>query len=310
MGPGNEGQRIDNFLRLRFKGVPKSHIYRILRSGEVRVNRRRIRQGYRLTEGDVVRIPPLHYDVTSSPGRPHHAVLEQIQASIVFEDAHLLVLNKPSGMAVHGGSGLSYGVIEALRALRPDAPYLELVHRLDRDTSGCLAVAKKRGALRALHALLRDKKVEKVYMALLRGRWRGGRQQVEIPLRKNVLRSGERIVRAGGQGKAALTWFDPLARTEVATLARVRPATGRTHQIRVHAAHMGHPVAGDSKYGDTAFNGQLRDLGLKRLFLHAWSLCFPHPVTEQELRVTAPLTGELTTLLADMGLQWADSDES
>jgi 23S rRNA pseudouridine955/2504/2580 synthase len=308
VGEGNEGQRIDNFLRLRLKGVPKSRIYRILRRGEVRVNRGRIRQDYRLRTGDVVRIPPLRYG-SAPPAAPHPAVLERIEASLLFEDAAVLVLNKPSGMAVHGGSGLSYGVIEALRALRPQAPFLELVHRLDRDTSGCLVVAKRRSVLRALHAMLRQKQVEKVYLALVRGRWRGSVRRVEASLRKNLLRSGERMVQVVEDGKSARTEFRALQQAELATLACVTPTTGRTHQIRVHAAHLGHPVAGDEKYGDSDFNARLRDAGLRRLFLHAWELRFVHPLSDGELYLRAPLDEELRGVLANLGLEDPDTDE-
>lgn len=308
VGERNEGQRIDNFLRLRLKGVPKSRIYRILRRGEVRVNRGRIRQDYRLRRGDRVRIPPLRYGDVPEPA-PHPAVLERIEASLLFEDAALLVLNKPSGIAVHGGSGLSYGVIEALRALRPQAPFLELVHRLDRDTSGCLLVAKRRSVLRALHAMLRHQQVEKVYLALVMGRWQGIACRVEARLRKNLLRSGERMVQVAEEGKHAVTEFHALQQTELATLARVTPTTGRTHQIRVHAAHVGHPVAGDDKYGDADFNARLRDAGLRRLFLHAWKLGFVHPLSERELFFTAPLDDGLRGVMASLGLRVPDTDD-
>ncbi len=300
---GSESQRIDNFLRTRLKGVPKSHIYRILRRGEVRVNKGRIRPDYKLRVGDVVRVPPLRYspetlikgDGSNIKGLPSPFIS-------LYEDKALLVLNKPAGMAVHGGSGLSFGVIEALRAMRPRDPFLELVHRLDRGTSGCLVVAKKRSALRRLHALLRDTGVEKTYLALVKGGWTGGRRRVDVPLRKNVLRSGERMVQAVADGKPAITVFEPLSGGTDATLVMARLVTGRTHQIRVHGTYIGHPVAGDEKYGDEAFNRRMRRIGPRRLFLHAWKLCFPHPDTEKKLCLQAPLGGDLLKIVERLGL--------
>ncbi len=299
---GNDGQRIDNFLRLHLKGVPKSHIYRILRRGEVRVNKGRIRQDYRLKAGDVVRIPPVRH----APELPLPALgapgLERLAASVFYEDGSLLVLNKPSGLAVHGGSGMRFGVIEGLRALRPRARFLELAHRLDRDTSGCLVVAKKRSALRRLHSLFREADMAKRYLALVKGVWPDETVRVDVPLRKNLLRSGERVVRVVEDGKPALTLFEPLGVTELASLVRVAPMTGRTHQIRVHAAHMGHPVAADEKYGDAGFNQTLRALGLRRLFLHAATLSFPHPDSGERLTLEAPLDSELRTVVERIGL--------
>ncbi len=299
---GNDGQRIDNFLRTQLKGIPKSHIYRILRRGEVRVNKGRIRQDYRLKLGDVVRIPPLRRGDERPPTVTGSRTLARIERSIIHEDPALLVLNKPSGMAVHGGSGIRFGVIEALRTLRPGAPFLELVHRLDRETSGCLVVAKKRSALRRLHALLRENSVQKGYLALLMGPKEREARRVEVPLRKNVLRSGERVVRAVDDGKVAMTVFEPLSVRGLASLVRARPTTGRTHQIRVHAAHMGHPVAGDEKYGDPAFNRRMKDLGLRRLFLHAELLEFSHPDTGESLRFQAPLGRDLVSVLERIDL--------
>ncbi len=298
----NEGQRIDNFLRLHLKGVPKSHIYRILRRGEVRVNKGRIRQGYRLKEGDVVRIPP----VRQAPEQPlparGEAGLEGLEANILFEDSALLVLNKPSGMAVHGGSGMRFGVIEALRVLRPGTRFLELAHRLDRDTSGCLVIGKKRSALRHLHHLFREGGVTKHYVALVKGLWPTRAARVEVPLRRNLLRSGERMVRVAEDGKPAATLFEPLSTSELASLVRVAPMTGRTHQIRVHAAHAGHPVAADEKYGDKAFNRIMRQLGLRRLFLHSSSLTFPHPDSGEPLKLRAPVDTALKSVLKQAGL--------
>jgi 23S rRNA pseudouridine955/2504/2580 synthase len=221
---------------------------------------------------------------------------------VLFEDRSLLVLDKPAGLAVHGGSGLSYGVIEALRTLRPEAPFLELVHRLDRETSGCLVVAKRRPALRALHALLREGGVTKTYLALVGGDLARS-IEVRASLRKNVLQSGERVVRASEEGKAALTRFEPLARAGTVTLVRATPQTGRTHQIRVHAAEAGHPIAGDDKYGDPELNRTLRARGLRRLFLHAHALRFPHPEGGEPVEVVAPLPAELRAVLAALGIE-------
>jgi 23S rRNA pseudouridine955/2504/2580 synthase len=298
---GNEGQRIDNFLLTLLKGVPRSHVYRVLRTGEVRVNRGRIRQDYRLRRGDVVRIPPVRLGQSRPTPRPASRELDAIRDAILYEDRSLLALAKPSGLAVHGGSGLSYGVIEALRALRPDAPSLELVHRLDRETSGCLLVAKRRPALRRLHELLREGQVEKTYLALVGGQWRAA-VVVEAPLHKNALRSGERLVRVAADGKVARTTFSPLAVGSFATLVRATPHTGRTHQIRVHAAHAGHPIAGDPKYGDAELNRGAKAVGLRRLFLHAWRIRFAHPDTGVDVVVTAPLEADLAGVLRSLGL--------
>lgn len=296
-----EGQRIDNFLVTRLKGVPRSLIYRILRRGEVRVNRGRIKPSYRLQAGDQVRIPPLRVSETEEPVRPGRQTVNAVEAGILYEDAGLLVLNKPSGLAVHGGSGVNYGVIEALRAMRPDAPFLELVHRLDRETSGCLIIAKKRSHLRRLHAMLRpegEEGMEKYYLALVRGRWQGGTRTIDAPLRKNTLRSGERMVCVASDGKPSQSVFTPLVRYADATLMQVRLLTGRTHQARVHAAHAGHPIAGDEKYGDETFNRTMAVRGLARLFLHAERLRFAHPGSGEPLEVSAPLESRLQAVLA------------
>lgn len=298
IGEGHEGQRIDNFLITHLKGVPKTRIYRILRKGEVRVNKGRIKPDYRLQAGDSVRIPPLRMGEETAPARPGNRVLETIAGSILYEDDGLFILNKPSGIAVHGGSGLSYGIIEALRVLRPDAPFLELGHRLDRDTSGCLVIAKKRSALRAFQTLLREGGMEKIYFALVKGRWKGGRRGINAPLEKNVLSSGERMVRVSAGGKEALSYFEPAALYQGATLMRVTLVTGRTHQVRVHAGHAGHPIAGDDKYGDEEFNRQMAALGLRRLFLHAGSLTFTLPLEKpRRIHVEAPLGPDLEALL-------------
>lgn len=278
VAPELAGQRIDNFLRAQLKGVPKTLIYRILRKGEVRVNKGRIKPEYKLQAGDVVRVPPLRLAERDEPEPLAQGLLERLEAAIVYEDKALIVLNKPAGIAVHGGSGLNYGVIEAFRQLRPDAKDLELVHRLDRDTSGLLMIAKKRSMLRHLHEQLRGDGVDKRYMALVRGHWATARKQVNAPLQKSNLRSGERMVEVDGEGKEALTLFRVLRRFgDFATLVEAKPVTGRTHQIRVHAKHAGHSIAGDSKYGDDDFTREIRELGGKRLFLHAYELHVPLP---------------------------------
>lgn len=297
---GHDGQRIDNFLLTTLKGVPKSRIYRILRKGEVRVNKKRIKPTYRLKVDDVVRIPPVRMAEESELPSAPQPLLERLEQSVLYEDKQLLILNKPSGMAVHGGSGVNLGVIEMLRQLRPDEPFLELVHRLDRDTSGCLMIAKKRSMLRSLHEMLREGGIDKCYCALLRGAWQGAEKRVEAPLQKNTLRSGERMVRVHADGKSSLTTFYPLTRFANATFAHVELGTGRTHQIRVHAQHIKKPIAGDEKYGDPQFNQKMRDVGLKRLFLHAEELRFIHPVTEVTLAVQAPLGDELKSILEKM----------
>ncbi|CAK0760510.1 23S rRNA pseudouridine(955/2504/2580) synthase [Gammaproteobacteria bacterium] len=307
--PDQAGQRIDNFLTTHLKGVPRSHLYRLFRKGEVRVNKGRIGPEYRLQAGDTVRIPPVRQGVTEEPTRPGASTLELVQGRIIHEDSGLLVLNKPAGLAVHGGSGLRFGAIEVLRALRPDAPCLELVHRLDRDTSGLLMVAKRRSVLRRLHALLRTGGVEKRYLALVQGVWSGGARNIDAPLLKNHLQSGERIVRVDVTGKAAETRFIPLSGSSsrgglapVVSLLEARPITGRTHQIRVHAAHAGHPVAGDEKYGDPDFNRVARGWGLHRLFLHAHRLRLEED--GEELSLEAPLDETLQAVMATLAISF------
>lgn len=295
----SEGQRVDNFLINHLKGVPKSLIYRILRRGEVRVNKGRVKPDYRLHSGDRVRVPPLRRPETVPVSLPGKRLIERIQQSVLYEDAGLMVINKPAGVAVHGGSGVNHGIIEALRIARPEMPGLELVHRLDRETSGCLMIAKKRSTLRALHALLREEHgVDKRYVALVKDQWRGGDRKVTAALKKNVLSSGERVVRVEDDGKASTTVFRPLRKYSMATLVEAAPLTGRTHQIRVHAAHIGHPIAGDEKYGDEAFNVAMRNLSLRRLFLHAASLRFILPGMDQALEIHAPLDEDLERALA------------
>ena len=292
------GQRLDNFLMARLKGVPKSRIYRILRKGEVRVNKGRVAPKYRIVEGDQIRIPPIRIAETNNDGAAaNQGLLQRLEQSILFEDDRILVVNKPSGLAVHGGSGLSYGLIEALRVARPNEKGLELVHRLDRDTSGCLMIAKKRSALRTLHELIRHNKVEKRYQALLAGKWRRDKMTANAPLLKNVSQGGERIVRVDPLGKPAITHFSVRERLKGFTLVNALLETGRTHQIRVHAAHLGTPICGDSKYGDPSSNEVIKKLGLNRLFLHAVELRFRWPNEKRDQIITAPLDDKLETVL-------------
>ncbi|WP_374381927.1 23S rRNA pseudouridine(955/2504/2580) synthase RluC [Pseudomonas fluvialis] len=289
VAPDHAGQRIDNYLRAQLKGVPKTLVYRILRKGEVRVNKGRIKPDYKLQAGDVIRVPPLRLAERDEPAPLAQGLLERLEAAIVYEDKALIVLNKPAGIAVHGGSGLNYGVIEAFRQLRPEFKDIELVHRLDRDTSGLLMIAKKRSMLRHLHEALRGDGVDKRYLALVRGSWPAVKKQVRAPLMKSNLRSGERMVEVNVEGKDALTLFRVVRRFgEFATLVEASPVTGRTHQIRVHARHAGHAIAGDSKYGDDDFTREVRELGGKRLFLHAHALRVPLP-EGGELKLEAPV---------------------
>src|SRR5512140_465336 len=274
IGSETSGQRVDNFLLRECKGVPKSHIYRILRSGEVRVNSGRVDATYRLQEGDRVRIPPLRLGTKTAAPKP-----PKIELPLLYEDEGLIAANKPAGLAVHGGSGISHGVIEQLRAARPQARFLELVHRLDRDTSGVLLLAKKRSALTALHSELRAGRVKKYYLTLVKGKWRSRRQNVRLSLHKYLLASGERRVAVNAAGQEAHTVFELVQAWREFSLLRAELKTGRTHQIRVHLAHLGFPVAGDDKYGDAALNKRLARTGLKRMFLHASSIGFNHPGT-------------------------------
>ena len=286
-------RRLDNFLMGELKGLPRTRIYRMIRTGEVRVNKGRIKPAYRLAEGDVVRIPPVHGlrggdTHTISQGRADWVV-----EHILYEDTCLLVLDKPAGLAVHGGSGISLGAIELLRAARPDNRYMELVHRLDRATSGCLLIAKKRSSLRRLHEAFREGQVRKIYHALLLGKWQGGRREVSLPLVTEHRQGGERHVRPGEEGKAAITRFYPEQIFQNATLVRVELLTGRTHQIRVHSAAIGHPVAGDERYG----TGEPGPAGLKRLFLHASQLSFKHPDDGRPMKFESPLDQTLVKVL-------------
>ena len=296
-GDEDAGQRLDNFLFRTLKGVPKSHVYRLLRTGQVRVNKKRAKPDYRLEAGDELRLPPVRQEEKAAPGLPPRWQQEALKGAILFEDDRLLVVNKPAGMAVHGGSGVSFGVIETLRVLRPESPGLELAHRLDRDTSGCLIVAKRRSAVRALHAAFREGRVEKRYLALLANPWSGGEQAVDLPLEKNLLQGGERMVKVSREGKQAQSLFRPVRKFTGSALMEIRIFTGRTHQIRVHAAHIGHPVAGDEKYGDKEANKRFKASGLNRMFLHAAELAFEHPETGERLELKAPLDGELEAVL-------------
>lgn len=285
------GQRLDNFLARELKGVPRGHIYRLLRTGQVRVNGGRRKPDYRLEAGDEVRVPPVRVAERTTPVGPLRRGSAVLEGGILHEDESLLVVNKPSGLPVHGGSGLDGGLIEALRRLRSE-PGLELAHRLDRDTSGCLVIARKRSALRALHEAFREGRVDKRYLALVAGRVTRP-FTCRAPLERFVKRGGERHVAVTQAGRAARTRFRPLARGDDFTLVEALPDTGRTHQIRVHATHSGHPIAGDPRYGDKALNQKLRQLGLRRLALHAAGLSFEYPKTGERLDFTAPLPDDL-----------------
>ncbi len=288
------GQRIDNYLIARLKGVPKSRIYRILRSGEVRINSRRVEVSYKLAAGDRIRIPPVRVAERGDPEPAPHFHLP-----VLFEDEWLLAIDKPAGIAVHGGSGVAHGVIESLRAMRRDARFLELVHRLDRDTSGVLLVAKKRSALTALHEKLRSRDMDKRYLVGVKGRFRNELQRVRLSLAEGRTREGEKRVRVADEGQASETVFRRVARGAEASLLEAELLTGRTHQIRVHLAHLGHPVLGDEKYGDFELNKRLRREGLKRMFLHAARLSFEHPMTSAHVELTSPLPSDLTRFASE-----------
>jgi len=291
-------QRLDNFLITYLKGVPKSHIYRIVRKGEVRVNKGRVDVKYRLVIGDIVRIPPMRMAEANEPIFVKQTLKEALTQGILFEDDGFLIINKPAGYPVHGGTGIDAGIIEAFRVIRPEAHFLELVHRLDRDTSGCLMIAKKRSALRSLHELFRnDHQIQKTYIALLSGQWARKKLVVNAPLLKNINKGGERIVVISSAGKEAETSFKRLRLFQDATLVEASPKTGRTHQIRVHAASLGHPIVGDDRYGLDDINKNFKKRGYNRMFLHAETLIFKHPVTGALLKVSAPLPQPLQTLL-------------
>ena len=291
IGEESATQRIDNFLLRTLRGVPKSHVYRVLRSGEVRVNSGRVGPDYRLRLGDRVRLPPVRVSTAVKSAKP-------AEFPVVLEDAALLVIDKPAGIAVHGGSGVSYGVIEALRAARPQAKALELAHRLDRDTSGLLIVCKKRSALTAMHEQLREGRVEKVYTAIVKGAPAESAFELSDPLHKYVTGSGERRVSVREGGMTARTQVRVRKRGAEFSVLEVRLLTGRTHQIRVHLAHAGHPILGDDKYGDFALNRDLQRRGATRLLLHAGRLAFAHPLTGERLRLEAPLPADMAAFAA------------
>ncbi|MGQ8363641.1 23S rRNA pseudouridine(955/2504/2580) synthase RluC [Glaciecola sp. 1036] len=289
----NHLQRLDNFLTLQLKGVPKGKIYKILRKGEVRVNKKRAKPDYKLQIGDEVRIPPIRLETAPPEGQISKGFAQMLSDAILYEDDRIIVINKPSGVAVHGGSGVKSGVIEGLRASREAHQYLELVHRIDRDTSGCLLVAKKRSALRHLHEQLRNKQMNKVYHALVKGNWPHNLRVVEAPLEKNTLQGGERVVMVNDNGKESKTKFTLLKTHEKMSLVEARPITGRTHQIRVHCLHAGYPIANDDKYGDKEFDKYVKSLGCNRLCLHAYQLTFIHPVSEEVMTFTADYDDQL-----------------
>ena len=298
---GDAGQRLDKYLVRRLGDVPRTRIFRIIRRGEVRVNGRRAGPDARLSTNDRVRVPPIWEQAEGGPARvprgPPPTMVEAIQGAIVQETDRLLVLDKPAGIAVHGGSGISFGVIEALRALKPGEP-LELVHRLDRDTSGCLLVARDAATLRTLHELLREGQCDKRYLVLVAGKWDLGEKRIDVPLRTDTRVGGERTVRPDASGKPSVSEFRPVQFFgKLATLLEVSLHTGRTHQIRVHATYAGHPVAGDDKYGDAEFNTKMRELGLTRMFLHAHSMSFEWPRQGGTFSASAPLPPELAAVL-------------
>lgn len=298
IGAEQAGQRIDNYLIKILPGVPKSHVYKILRKGEIRVNKKRIKPEYRLQEQDEIRVPPIRI-ATKNQNVPLSKTANLLEKRIIYEDEQIIIINKPSGIASHGGSGINFGVIEIMRALRPNARFLELVHRLDRDTSGCMILAKKRSALVELHALLRTGKITKTYLALVKGSWESGKKMVNLPLVKNQLQSGERIVRVNKEGKEAITEFKLIKKFVQASLVEAILHTGKTHQIRVHTAYLGHPIAGDEKYGDKEFNKTLRHSGLKRLFLHAKTIKFIF-TSGQNIEIKSPLDNELNEVLSKL----------
>lgn len=294
-------RRIDNFLLNKLKGLPKSRLYLLLRKGEIRVNKKRIKPSYRLQMGDVIRIAPLRLSPETKPVQPNKELLTKLANRILYEDADLLIVNKPVGVAVHGGSGIKLGLIELLRIMHPQEHFLELVHRLDKDTSGCLIIAKKHSVLRKLHELLRESRVCKTYVALTSGHWRNKINKVNIALRKNLLSSGERVVKVAEGGKSAFTEFEVVKNFKIASLVEAKLHTGRTHQIRVHAQISGHPIAGDDKYGDRDFNRIMQNKGLRRMFLHAKKIVFTSP-SGKKISITAPLDDELLKVLSNIAI--------
>lgn len=296
---GASGQRLDNFLVSRLKGLPKSRLYRIIRKGELRINKKRVKPDYRLQEGDVIRIPPLRLPPLLEKKNLNIKLAELLEKAIIFEDKQFLVLNKPSGLAVHGGSSIHLGIIEAIRLLRPQLKFLELAHRLDRDTSGCLLIAKKSGVLKEFHELLRSGQMKKTYTALVAGYWPKSLRKIDAPLHKNQLQSGERIVLVQTDGKNSITKFSVQQYYTESTLISAMPITGRTHQIRVHTQFAKHPIIGDEKYGQKQINKKMRQLGCKRLFLHASQLEFTLGSTGK-ITLTAKLPGDLNQVLKNL----------
>lgn len=297
------GQRVDNFLLARLKTLPKARVYRAIRKGEVRVNKKRVKPEYRVKADDQIRIPPIEMEnISKESFRPEPKLLEFIASRILFENDQLLIINKPAGLPVHGGNRVSIGLIEMLRLVRPDDRFLELVHRLDQNTSGCLLIAKKRRILVELHRLLTQREVKKQYLVLVKGQWQGGQKKVSAPLLRDCFRHGERLVEVSDQGKPAITLFRPLKKYAQATLLEAFPVSGRTHQIRVHAAHLGHPVAADEKYGDEAFNKEMNKIGLKRLFLHSASISCDLPNEDLKIGICALLDPDLKKVLNKLDL--------
>lgn len=292
-----DGQRLDNFLMRVLGSVPKSMIYRIIRKGEVRVNKGRIKPRHRLKTGDFVRVPPVRLEMESSSKNLPDALLAEIRQSVLFENDDCLIIDKPSGLAVHGGSGLRFGLLDVIRAIRPENNYMELVHRLDRETSGCLMLAKNRQTLIFMHEQFKQKQITKKYLAGVEGNWQAGKKTVSAPLIKNAMQGGERMVEVNPQGKEAISHFRLIQHYNRLSLVEVDLQTGRTHQIRVHAAHEGHPVAGDRKYGDKIYNGWAREQGLKRLFLHAYWLEFYLPGQSERTQINSPLPSDLQMVL-------------
>lgn len=294
------GQRIDNFLITHLKGVPKTLVYRILRKGEVRVNKKRVKAPYRIQPGDTIRIPPVRTSDPKIAPKVGKGLASSLEDAVIYEDNELLIINKPTGLAVHGGSGINLGLIEALRQLRPQAKFLELVHRLDRDTSGCVMIAKKRSALKKLHEDLRFNRIDKIYNALVVGHWPKRKHHIKAPLRKNELRSGERVVRVSVDGKESHTEFRVLELFRDYTLVEAKPITGRTHQIRVHCQFAEHAIVGDDKYCDEKINKDAREYGVRRLFLHAGELRLRSPKTGQLIKAIAPLDENLVKALKQL----------
>ena len=292
-------QRIDNFLFTLLKGVPKSRIYRIIRKGEIRINGSRIKPDYKLNEGDKIRIPPVRIAEREALSFPSKKLQYLLEKNILYEDDTLIVLDKPSGLAVHGGSGVKLGLIEALRLIRPKTDYFELVHRIDRETSGCLIVAKKRSTLRYMQEQMRNKRISKVYLALATGKWPRGMRRIDLPLMAFEQKTGEKIVRVNSKGKKSVTIFSVMKRYRNFTLLEASLETGRTHQIRVHAQHIGCPLAGDSKYGLDDINKDIRKSGLKRMFLHAFKIGFSLPCGKN-IFIEAPMPSDLSEHLMEL----------